>query len=172
MMMDERLFYDSARTLYLVESHQATGALEAFNEGIELLDRTGQGYLENYLTKNELGNNAIVTRATSCGNVNANELPTDTVTARKKPTPEGRVMSTQNMPTELVRLPAENEALRQVGKTGSLPMKVSEKGAVSVYCLGRFPVTLYQEQWLKLLAMADQIKQFIEDKRGRLKVKE
>jgi hypothetical protein len=49
---------------------------------------------------------------------------------------------------------------------------VSEKGAVSVYGLGRFPVTLYQEQWLKLLAMADEIKHFIEENRGRLKVKE
>jgi hypothetical protein len=51
-------------------------------------------------------------------------------------------------------------------------MKVSEKGAVSVYGLGRFPVTLYKEQWLKLLAMADEIKQFIEENRAVLKVKE
>ena len=51
-------------------------------------------------------------------------------------------------------------------------MKVSEKGAVSVYGLGRFPVTLYQEQWLKLLAKADEIIRFIEENRSRLKVKE
>jgi hypothetical protein len=51
-------------------------------------------------------------------------------------------------------------------------MKVSEKGAVSVYGLGRFPVTLYQEQWLKLLAMSDEIRQFIEENRSVLKVKE
>ncbi len=51
-------------------------------------------------------------------------------------------------------------------------MKVSEKGAVSVYGLGRFPVTLYQEQWLKLLALADEIKEFIADNKERLKVKE
>ena len=43
---------------------------------------------------------------------------------------------------------------------------------MSVYGLGRFPVTLYQEQWLKLLALADEIKQFIEENRGRLKAKE
>jgi hypothetical protein len=51
-------------------------------------------------------------------------------------------------------------------------MKVSEKGGVSVYGLGRFPVTLYQEQWLKLLGLADEIKQFIEENRERLKLKE
>lgn len=51
-------------------------------------------------------------------------------------------------------------------------MKVSEKGAVSVYGLGRFPVTLYQEQWSKLLAMTDQIKAFIEENKAQLKVKE
>ncbi len=51
-------------------------------------------------------------------------------------------------------------------------MKVSEKGAVSVYGLGRFPVTLYQEQWLKLLALAEEIKEFIAENKERLKVKE
>ena len=51
-------------------------------------------------------------------------------------------------------------------------MKVSEKGAVSVYGLGRFPVTLYQEQWNKLLSMADEIKQFIADNQNKLKVRE
>jgi hypothetical protein len=51
-------------------------------------------------------------------------------------------------------------------------MKVSEKGAVSVYGLGRFPVTLYKEQWEKLLAMAEQIKQFMVENNDKLKVKE
>jgi hypothetical protein len=51
-------------------------------------------------------------------------------------------------------------------------MKVSEKGAVSVYGLGRFPVTLYQEQWQKLLGMADEIKAFIAENKDRLKAKE
>ena len=81
-------------------------------------------------------------------------------------------MSDDDLQAELERLRAENEALKQGRRTGSVSMKVSEKGAVSVYGLGRFPVTLYQEQWLKLLAMADEIKQFIEENRGRLKVKE
>ena len=78
----------------------------------------------------------------------------------------------EEMQAELERLRAENEALKQNRRGGSTSMKVSEKGAVSVYGLGRFPVTLYQEQWLKLLAMADEIKQFIEKNRGRLKAKE
>jgi hypothetical protein len=51
-------------------------------------------------------------------------------------------------------------------------IKVSEKGAVSVYGLGRFPVTLYQEQWEKLLSMADEIKAFIAENKDKLKVKE
>jgi hypothetical protein len=81
-------------------------------------------------------------------------------------------MSEKDLQAELERLRAENEALKQGRRPGSVSLKVSEKGAVSVYGLGRFPVTLYQEQWLKLLAMADEIKQFIEENRGRLKVKE
>ena len=72
---------------------------------------------------------------------------------------------------ELERLRAENEALKQQGRRG-LSLKVSEKGGVSVYGLGRFPVTLYKEQWEKLLAMADEIKKFIADNKDRLKVKE
>ena len=77
----------------------------------------------------------------------------------------------EEMQAELERLRAENEALKQNRRGGSTSMKVSEKGAVSVYGLGRFPVTLYEGQWLKLLAIADDIKQFIEENRGRLKAK-
>ena len=51
-------------------------------------------------------------------------------------------------------------------------MKVSEKGALSVYGLGRFPVTLYREQWGRLLSMADEIKAFISDHDSQLKKKE
>jgi len=80
-------------------------------------------------------------------------------------------MSDENIQQELERLRAENEALKKKRNT-SVSMKVSEKGAVSVYGLGRFPVTLYQEQWQKLLALADEIKTFIEDNKASLKVKE
>jgi hypothetical protein len=72
---------------------------------------------------------------------------------------------------EVERLRAENEALKKSGR-GKASMKVSEKGALSVYGMGRFPVTLYKEQWLRLLAMADDIKAFIEANNEKLKVKE
>lgn len=66
---------------------------------------------------------------------------------------------------------AENEALKRGGKRGT-SIRVSEKGGVSVYGLGRFPVTLYKEQWLKLLAMADEIRAFIAAHDSELKTKE
>ena len=74
---------------------------------------------------------------------------------------------------EIERLRAENERLKNKKSTeGSLSMKVSEKGALSIYGMGRFPVTLYKEQWLKLLGIADQIKKYIEENNSRLKTKE
>jgi hypothetical protein len=81
-------------------------------------------------------------------------------------------MSEQDLVAELERLKAENEALKQGRRGGPISMKVSEKGAVSVYGLGKFPVTLYQEQWLKLLALAEEIKSFIAENKSRLKAKE
>ena len=80
-------------------------------------------------------------------------------------------MEGEDVQEELARLRAENEALKQKRNT-AVSMKVSEKGGVSVYGLGRFPVTLYQEQWTKLLAMADEIRKFIEENRSKLKAKE
>jgi hypothetical protein len=80
-------------------------------------------------------------------------------------------LADQDLQAELERLKAENESLKQKRNT-SVSMKVSEKGAVSVYGLGRFPVTLYQEQWVKLLAISDEIKGFIEENKSKLKVKE
>jgi hypothetical protein len=81
---------------------------------------------------------------------------------------------TEDLQTELERLRAENERLRKAEKSGrgKLAMKVSEKGALSVYGMGRFPVTLYKEQWLRLLTMADEIKGFIEANDASLKSKE
>lgn len=69
---------------------------------------------------------------------------------------------------ELERLKAENEALK-ARRSGTTSMKVSEKGGLSVYGLGRFPVTLYQEQWIKLLDLGDQIRAFIREHQGELK---
>ncbi len=76
-----------------------------------------------------------------------------------------------DLQSELERLRAENERLRSSGR-GKLAMKVSEKGALSVYGMGRFPVTLYKEQWLRLLAMAEDIKAFIEANGASLKTKD
>jgi len=72
---------------------------------------------------------------------------------------------------ELEKLKAENAALKARGGKG-VSMKVSEKGGVSVYGLGRFPVTLYLEQWLKLLDLAEDIRSFIRENEPRLKKKE
>jgi hypothetical protein len=77
----------------------------------------------------------------------------------------------EEMQAEIERLRAENEALKKPAR-GQMSLKVSEKGALSVYGLGRFPVTLYREQWEKLLAMTDQIRQFIQDNTHLLKKKE
>jgi hypothetical protein len=77
----------------------------------------------------------------------------------------------EDIQAELERLRAENAALKQSSR-GKPSMKVSEKGALSVYGMGRFPVTLYKEQWLRLLAMGDDIKAFIESNNERLKAKE
>jgi hypothetical protein len=79
-------------------------------------------------------------------------------------------MNEQELKAELERLKAENEALKNRGARG-ISMKVSEKGAVSIYGLGRFPVTLYKEQWTKLLDMADDIRAFIKENEGKLKTK-
>ena len=80
-------------------------------------------------------------------------------------------MADDDARTELERLKAENERLRRTASRG-ITLKVSEKGGVSVYGLGRFPVTLYKEQWLKLLGMSDDIRAFITENEAKLKAKE
>jgi hypothetical protein len=80
-------------------------------------------------------------------------------------------MADDDMQAELERLRKENAALKK-GTSSSVRMKVSEKGALSVYGMGRFPVTLYKEQWLKLLDMADDIRAFLVANDAHLKAKE
>jgi hypothetical protein len=87
------------------------------------------------------------------------------------PTLLEETMADEEMRAELERLRKENETLRQSAAPRAVSLKVSEKGGVSVYGLGRFPITLYKEQWLKLLDMADQIRSFITQHEGELKTK-
>ena len=79
-------------------------------------------------------------------------------------------MSDPDLKAELERLRRENAALKKTAS--SVRLKVSEKGAVSVYGMGRFPVTLYKEQWLKLLDMSDEIRAFIAANEAQLKAKD
>ena len=80
-------------------------------------------------------------------------------------------MSDEDLKAELERLRVENERLKN-RQTRGVSLKVSEKGGVSVYGLGRFPVTLYKEQWTKLIDMADDIRAFIAEHDAELKAKE
>ena len=80
-------------------------------------------------------------------------------------------MSDEELKAELERLRKENAALRR-GTSSGIRIKVSEKGAVSIYGMGRFPVTLYKEQWLKLLDISDEIRAFIAANESQLKAKE
>jgi hypothetical protein len=79
-------------------------------------------------------------------------------------------MPDDGLHAEVERLKAENAALKAQATRG-VSMKVSEKGGVSVYGLGRFPVTLYKEQWARLLDMADDIRTFIRENESKLKAK-
>jgi len=81
------------------------------------------------------------------------------------------LMSDSEMQAELERLRAENAQLKNKDK-GGLTLKVSEKGGLSLYGMGRFPVTLYKEQWLRILASAAEIEAFIRDNDSKLKAKE
>jgi len=73
---------------------------------------------------------------------------------------------------ELLARIAELEKQAGGRKKGSLEFRVGEKGGVSVYGLGRFPVTLYYEQWTRLLGAADALREFLEENKSKLKMKE
>jgi hypothetical protein len=77
----------------------------------------------------------------------------------------------ETLEQKLARLEAENQALK-TKRTGQLSLKVSEKGGVSLYGLGRFPVTLYKEQWAKLLGFAEEIQKFLKENDHLLKTKQ
>jgi hypothetical protein len=99
----------------------------------------------------------------SSGLVSISNLPNDKI---------GKAMSEDDeLRTELERLRNENAALKK-GAASGIRMKVSEKGALSIYGMGRFPVTLYKEQWLTLLDMSAEIRAFINANETQLKTKE
>lgn len=79
-------------------------------------------------------------------------------------------MTDEDLKAEIEKLRAENDTLKK-SAARELSMKVSQKGALSVYGLGRFPVTLYKEQWLRLLDMTDDIRNFIQENDSELKGK-
>jgi hypothetical protein len=78
--------------------------------------------------------------------------------------------SDEDLRKELEETKKKLQALQNRGAKG-ITFKVSDKGGLSVYGLGRFPVTLYKEQWLKLLALTDDLKAFIKENEARLKTK-
>ena len=73
---------------------------------------------------------------------------------------------------ELKARVAELEKTAASKRSGRLEFRVSEKGGVSVYGLGRFPVTLYYEQWVRLLDTATELRSFLEENRDKLKLKD
>jgi hypothetical protein len=83
----------------------------------------------------------------------------------------GGMATEDDLRAELEKLKAENESLKARTSKG-ISLKVSEKGGLSVYGMGRFPVTLYKEQWLKLLDLSDDIRRFIQENDSKLKAKD
>jgi len=83
-------------------------------------------------------------------------------------------MAEETVEERLARLEAENKALKEQveRKPGQLRLKISEKGGLSVYGLGRFPVTLYKEQWARLLEHTEEIKEFLKANDQQLKAKQ
>jgi hypothetical protein len=66
----------------------------------------------------------------------------------------------------------KGRAQRKTKAKAGIHLKVSEKGAVSLYGMGRFPITLYKEQWLRILASAAEIETFIHENESKLKTKD
>lgn len=104
--------------------------------------------------------------------VAAKSAPATVEAPAAEKTPSEALAETARMLREIEELKAANAALRaSSARTGKLSLKVSEKGALSIYGMGRFPVTLYREQWERLLGAADEIRAFISANGQTLKIK-
>ena len=119
--------------------------------------------LARWATRAGLQRAAAATRALISGRV---AIDSDLIAKKWR-----KAMSDEELKAELERLRNENAALKK-GASPGIRMKVSEKGAVSIYGMGRFPVTLYKEQWLKLLDMSADIRAFIAANEAQLKTKD
>jgi hypothetical protein len=83
----------------------------------------------------------------------------------------GKAPATADLMAQLEQLKAENQRLREA-RNSKLSMKVSDKGALSVYGLGRFPVTLYRGQWERLIEIIPSLQAFMAENVSKLAVKE
>ena len=79
-------------------------------------------------------------------------------------------MTQEQLIAQIAALKAENDALK-ASKTGGPSCKITDKGGVSFYGIGRFPVTLYKDQWIKLINHIEMVKTFLKDNDSKLSVK-
>lgn len=98
-------------------------------------------------------------------------MATETIKPIEKLSGEALLRALDEARAESARLRQELEASKTKAKNGSLVFKVSAKGALSVYGLGRFPVTLYRGQWERLMAKVEDLKSYIKANEGSLKTK-
>jgi hypothetical protein len=118
-----------------------------------------------------LGDAGVQRPVAAAEDVDEGQSDQDTIIrAPAEPRRKGGPMSEEDMKAEVARLKEENERLK-ARQSRAVSLKVSEKGGLSVYGLGRFPVTLYKEQWTRLLDMADDIRAFLKENDSRLKSK-
>jgi hypothetical protein len=117
-----------------------------------------------------LGDAGVERTVAAAEDIDEGQSEHDTIICASAASAQGGTMSEEDVKAEMARLKEENERLK-ARQSRAVSLKVSEKGGLSVYGLGRFPVTLYKEQWMKLLDMADDIRAFLKENDSRLKSK-
>ena len=134
---------------------------------------SGVGYLRRFGNRENLGshhrNGGQPAKGTTPMN-NMNNTNTRTINAVASLPSRSAQPTMAEMQAQLAKLQAENQALK-AKKEQRLALKVSAKGALSLYGIGRWPVTLYKEQWIRVLDIAEDIRTFIADNDGSLKAK-